>query len=243
MKELKEVLVRLWWFAKSWKYPYIYNLKLEEKESYFFINSPIEEFRIKDWGGEKHFVRYLINILKKNEVFFDIGASVGFISVLAALKLENGTVFSFEPDRKIVNRLKKNIKLNKLKNLKVFPIALGEGKGIVRLYTEGSDANSPSIRPVQGFKKFVRVSINTVDELIIKGHVTAPTSVKIDVEGAEMLVLRGMSRLLSSKKKPKNIFIEVHQDFLRQFDSDKDEVLAFLREREYKPLLKIERSN
>lgn len=243
MNSLKNWLVKLLWRLKSFRYPYIFSLNLKDIQAKFIVNSPVEEFRTKGWGGEKEYTRYLIENLKAGETFFDIGASVGFISILIALKLGKGKVFAFEPDPAIADRLSKNIKLNSLDNLISVPIALSDKKGKVKLYSEGSDNYSPSMESVQGFEKYVMVKSDTVDHLINLGVIDTPNSVKIDVEGAEEMVLAGMNKLLMSSKKPKNIFIEVHKNFLPKFGSSSNEVLALLKTKGYKVKKSINRAN
>jgi len=55
-----------------------------------------------------------------------------------------------------------------------------------------------------------------------------PTLVKIDIEGAEILALRGMNKLLSSKDAPRYLFIELHPDFLKGFRSSIEECVTII---------------
>lgn len=231
-------LMRLISFIKGWKYPYIYELKLGSVSANFHVNSAVEEYRVNKWGGEKDFVKYMIKQLRSDDIFFDVGSSIGLHSILSASKIKKGKVYSFEPDPKIVVRLSENVSLNKLKNLVILPMALSDKKGYVRLYSEGPDNNSPSLKPVQGFKRFVRVESDSIDDLIRTGRLPYPSSIKIDAEGAEGLVLDGMKKLLRSKKRPGNIFIEVHYDYLPKFGSGAEKVLLFLNTNKYK-LVKV----
>lgn len=233
---IKPTLVRLVSSVKAWRYPYISTLEAGSVSAKFYVNSTVEEYRVDKWGGEKNFVKYMIKQLRPDDIFFDVGSSIGLHSILSALKIKKGKVYPFEPDPKIIVRLSENVNLNKINNLVIMPIALSDKKGYVRLYSEGSDNYSPSLKPVQGFKKYITVESDSIDNLIRTGRLPYPSSIKIDVEGAEGLVLGGMKKLLRSKKRPGNIFIEVHYDYLPKFGSSAEKVLLFLNTNKYKPV-------
>lgn len=77
----------------------------------------------------------LIDNLKKDDTFIDVGANNGYFSLLASTLVgKKGRVFAFEPNPRAINKLKKSIKLNKFKNIKAFNIALGSRNTIKKLY-------------------------------------------------------------------------------------------------------------
>ena len=76
----------------------------------FEIISPIESFRIEQYGNEEDFTRLILEELTENDIFYDIGASVGLVSIHAAKKCKY--VFAFEPDPSIRSRLERNMLLN-----------------------------------------------------------------------------------------------------------------------------------
>lgn len=199
----------------------------------FRIHNSTESFRIKKWGGEKEYVLNILNHLKDDDTLYDIGASVGLISVTAASLLTKGKVVSFEPDPEIASRLEANFKLNNLSNYIIKQIAVGEEKSVLQLYTEGIDSFSPSLKPVNKITRHIEVPVNSIDNLLSDNEIPPPTSVKIDIEGAEMLALKGMSKLLSSEVKPKNLFIEIHPDFLNDFNTSVTEIFRFLLDHNY----------
>lgn len=194
----------------------------------FHFNNPIEMFRIAQWGGEKEYVLNLIQSLKANDIFWDIGASVGLVSVLAAAKLNNGKVFSFEPDPENAMCLKKNLELNNITNTTIVETAVGDTKGTIELFSQGSNAFSPSLRSVNGIERTIKVPIDTLDSLLEQGKISAPTVIKIDIEGAEMMALKGMKSILSSKERPNKIFVEIHPLFLPEFNTSVHEIIKFM---------------
>lgn len=220
-------------------YPYIHSE--EEHSISFHINNPIEEFRLKNWGGEKEYVVSMMKELREDDIFFDIGSSVGLISITAARLLKKGKVISFEPDPENTMRLKSNYSLNKLTNYQIQNIAVGNEKTVMKLFTAGSNAFSPSLEKVNGIDSSIEVEVDTIDNLLDKGLIPFPTVVKIDIEGAEMMALEGMKSLLRSEKRPRLIFVEIHPLFLPSFNTSEDEIFSFLKQFNFVMTEKIKR--
>jgi len=215
--------------SKKNKYPFTY----QENGVLFRVNNAIEEFRLVNWGGEKDYVLEMISNLKSDDIFYDIGSSVGLFSIHAANKLSNGKVISFEPDPENQKCLEKNYKLNKLSNYKLMPIAVGEHLDKLELFTSGSNGFSPSLKKVNGIESSILVDVNSIDNLIVGKEIPLPTVIKIDIEGAEFIALKGMKNLLASKEKPRILFIELHPEFLPSFNTTVDEILKFMQQFEY----------
>lgn len=223
IKRVKKFVKKI---IKKNPFPYIH--RADAYKSDFIINNPIEEYRIKFWGGEREFVDKVIARLDPFDIFFDIGSSIGLYSILAGKKLVNGKVFSFEPDPGNLASLRKNFQINGFQNFEIHPIAIGDKQETLRLYTAGSNAYSPSLRPVNGIPSYVDIEVQSIDNLLKEGKLPYPDVVKIDVEGAEMMVLRGMQELLIGINRPKFIFLEVHPEFLPSFDSSELEIRSFI---------------
>lgn len=212
-------------------YPFTHYLP--EYQLTFRINNPIEEFRLKEWGGEKEFVIEMMNELKNGDVFFDIGSSVGLNSVIAGKIVGNGKVVSFEPDPENIKRLKENYQMNNVTNGIVQELAVGNEKSTMKLYTAGSNNVSPSLQKVNGIERTIEVQVNSIDNLLANGSIPYPTVVKIDIEGAEMMALQGMNNLLKSNRRPRIIFMEIHPDFLPSFGTTSEEIMQYLAQFEY----------
>jgi hypothetical protein len=76
----------------------------------------------------------------------------------------------------------------------------------------------------------VSVPARSLDSLLNEGRLPPPTVIKLDIEGAEILALRGARQLLTEPGKPRALFIEIHDTFLPGFGSSADEVDALLNE-------------
>jgi FkbM family methyltransferase len=227
-KVIKQILNRF-------RYPYIcsHDGLIAGKTIRFHVNNPVEKFRLQRFGGEKDQLEALLALLRPDDVLYDIGSSVGAWSIPAAALVDKGKVISFEPDPENQQRLLKNYKLNGLTNFQLMPIAVGDNPGEMELFTAGAYAASPSLRPVNKISTSIKVKIETVDHLISMQEIPPPSIVKIDIEGAEMMALKGMSNLLSGNYKPRALVLELHPLFLPSFHTNLTEIFQFLMEKGY----------
>lgn len=132
-------------------------------------------------------------------VVFDIGANVGFFTVLAArLVGPDGHVVAFEPVPSNAEYVRRNARLNDMENIAVVEKAVSDATGhgdLVLASYSGGAALSIADTPPDATES-VTVPLTTIDEAVETGAVPPPGIVKIDVEGAELEVLRGMESTL-----------------------------------------------
>jgi FkbM family methyltransferase len=183
---------------------------------------------IKNFSGEKQFLNEILMRMNKQNIFWDVGANIGFYSIIASKEMNYiNKIFAFEPEPKTFNILRKNIELNKVNNINALPVALGDISGEKLLYPSDSpNFGAHSFVQRTDFKtkkKGVRIKINTADKIIDELKIETPEVIKIDVEGAEILVLRGMKNIFKSEKL-KTIFCEIHTNLLPLFNSSEEEV-------------------
>ncbi len=216
-------------FKKFIKNEYPYNVtqqSLKGKNVVFKIFNNIERFRTQQYGGEKDFLEYFLQALRPDDVVYDVGASVGLMTVHAGAQLESGKVYAFEPDKQTCDRLSMNVSLNKLENVDIFQVALGNKNDKDFLYTDGSNGFAPSLKEqfdrTGAPSEKIHVSINKLDSLISDYNLLCPTIIKVDIEGAEFQFIEGADKNLSGKDSlpPRLIFIEIHPQFLSYFGKD-----------------------
>jgi FkbM family methyltransferase len=217
---------------------------------YFEAFSPVEHYRIAHYGDEEGFLNFFLSKIISRDVVFDIGASVGLFSIHAASILDQGRVIAFEPDGETLERLKHNVKLNiGLSNVGYISWAVSNIQSEATLYTDGASGCAPSLKKQPGRtnapKGKIRIQTNTLDHAIANGELPLPTVLKIDIEGAEILCLKGAQRLLKGAfgKKPRLIFLEAHPDFLTSFDSNVEEVNELIADNGYTVIWTQERDN
>lgn len=124
---------------------------------------------------------------KEGMVVLDVGAHVGYFSlIMARLVGPKGKVFSFEP--RVLNRrfLETHIRLNGIRNVYVYPKCVGDHVGEVMFETRTGSGTGHISNDGN-----TTVRMTTIDLLVQFGGIPSPDLIKIDVEGAEMRVLRG----------------------------------------------------
>jgi FkbM family methyltransferase len=150
-----------------------------------------------------------LSILKKNlcegDIFFDIGANIGWIScVVSGFVGKSGKVYAFEPHPRIYEIFKNNIKINNINNIFTYNIALGSKIYKTKIYDiPNMNRGSASLISPTGIKKDgFKINVTTIDSLIENGQIPIPKLIKIDVEGFELKVLKGAKKLLKNSQAP-----------------------------------------
>lgn len=147
---------------------------------------------------------FLLQFLRPGMTVLDIGAHHGLYSLLASQKVNpGGHVVAFEPSPRELRRLRRHLSLNRCRNVQVEPLALGNTEETRELYVAlGQETGCNSLRPpaISEPVRKVRVPVTTIDRYIQKTGIQSVDFVKLDVEGAELEVLKGGSGLLSDFK-------------------------------------------
>ena len=138
--------------------------------------------------------------LQPGDIFYDIGANVGFFTIIAAkLVSPSGRVYAFEPVRKNAFCLKKNAAHNNFENITIFEKAVSSHTGKTKLllthHPGGATLAAETLPP--DIKGVAEVELVTIDNLIKQEKILPPTFVKIDVEGVEIDVLQGMTQTIN----------------------------------------------
>jgi FkbM family methyltransferase len=141
----------------------------------------------------------LHRFLRPGMVVVDGGASCGIYTVAAArLVGPSGRVFSFEPAAEAFSVLRKNIELNYLVNVKAHCAALSDRGGTAPLYHHAHGPNSFSLGPPESSAiQSEQVATFSLDEIFRKENTERLGFIKLDVEGAEELALRGAERIIA----------------------------------------------
>jgi FkbM family methyltransferase len=147
---------------------------------------------------ERHVVRALHRYTTPGAVAYDIGAHVGYMTlVLAKLVGACGQVFSFEPDPHNYAMLQDNVHRNHVTNVKPNRLLIADASEPVDFATFGySFVNHIANAYTPDDAVIVRVEATTLDDFVYARGNPAPDVIKLDVEGAEEQVFRGACRLL-----------------------------------------------
>lgn len=159
--------------------------------------------------NEIPFLKDMLTELRPTDVFFDVGANIGLYTCLVADSLPNGSVVAFEPYPPNNRSLRENLERNSL-DVQVESVALSNEEGTVEfdLFDDEATRGTPTIA-TRGGLSTVHVRSDTIDGLVENGTIPAPQVVKIDVEGAEPLVIMGMQNTLESGN-CRTVYCEIH---------------------------------
>jgi FkbM family methyltransferase len=141
--------------------------------------------------------------LSQGDVFYDIGANLGFFSLIAARRVgAQGHVYAFEPVRHNADAVARSAHLNNLDMIEIFAEAVGAttGRAELLLASHSGGAALASAGAPPDMRGRVEVDIVTLDEAIARRGLRPPSLVKIDVEGAEMDVIYGMMQTLRAHR-------------------------------------------
>jgi len=150
--------------------------------------------------------RFVERLLRPGMTVIDAGAHHGLYTLLASKRIgRKGRVIAFEPSPRECERLEKHLRMNRCSNADLVACALGEDPGETDLYmVDGFQDWCNSLRPpaVDEPIRAVRVSVRRLDDVLAELEVTKVDFIKLDVEGAELSVLYGATKLLQSESRP-----------------------------------------
>ena len=174
------------------------------------------------------------------EIVVDVGAHIGLYSLIAAKKVgPSGKVIAIEPDPENFRILRKNIVLNQSMNIDALECAAYSAKERLKLFLPELEQGRTIFNTVMQDRgktsvSFLEVEANTLDNILESKNIKEVNWIKIDVEGAELEVLKGASKTLASNKDT-TFVIEIHGSEIYR------EVLGFLER--YNIEVMYERSN
>ena len=163
--------------------------------------------------------------VKKGDVFFDIGANVGYYTLLASRQVgREGKVVAFEPVVRNLSHLYRHLELNKASNVTVISAACSDSISLAS-FSSGENFAMGHIAGDNIPKENIQIVPTVSVDAVAQKTGISPDVMKIDVEGAELAVLEGArATLLAARPK---IFLSTHSDALRET------CLAYLHELGY----------
>lgn len=135
---------------------------------------------------------FLLHVLRRQDLFVDVGANVGSYSILAG-KVVGARGYAFEPVPATYSRLIENIRLNHLEStVRCLNVAAGRERGVVQ-FTSDLDTENHAVADGETHGQTIDTEVTTLDEVL---YDEGPTMIKIDVEGYETPALEGARELL-----------------------------------------------
>lgn len=177
-----------------------------------------------DW--DESVLQTCLAILAPGDVFYDIGANVGYMSLSVAHASRGEVeVHGFEPQPSLAFHAALSAPLNDLPNVSLYSCMLGETAGYADLYLSDHSIHASGVMRGAGTTK-ISCPMYRMDDLVASGAIPPPTLIKIDVEGAELHVLRGASALLRQHAPHITFETDMNAD---RFGYGRKDLLDFLR--------------
>jgi FkbM family methyltransferase len=204
--------------------------------------SRLNEKAIMDYlrGGilyEADVAHILGRVLRKGDVVIDVGANIGFFTVLASILVgPTGRVVAFEPGADNLVRLRANLAHNDCQNVTVIEKAVTNQVGEIEFFinTQNAGGNAlwdisqwPGYVEENGVPMHVTVPATTLDAEWAQLGLPTPKVIKIDVEGAEQRVLEGARELLASQT-PHFVIAELHPIGLTEMGCSPESLRGFI---------------
>ena len=142
-------------------------------------------------------MNFLLRYLRPADSFLDIGANIGIYTLLAASRIQTGTIYSFEALPKNYKRLLENLKINQFNSVKTYSLAISHHSGSIAFEASASDCTAHIVnKPTQ---TTITVPTETLDNLLEEEPIENITLAKMDIEGAELFALQGATKLLTNQ--------------------------------------------
>jgi len=216
-------------------------IRLDESEVAFYISSldlwltcppgesrvaPVEMLNFHTYEPEE--TRVILALFTDGMVIFDIGANIGWYSMLLARQNRGAAIHAFEPLPYFNAFLKKNIERNGLQDvIQVHPIGFSNESRSVEIFMEKGNATNASMRNVAGSSAAtsVIVDVTELDAWCAEQDVE-PDFIKCDVEGAELLVMQGAHGVLCDTRPI--IFLEMLRKWTKPYGYHPNDLIGLL---------------
>ena len=165
---------------------------------YTYIGNDISQCLFVGGCYEPNEFAFLDSFLDRGMAFVDVGANEGLYALFAASKVGNeGRVLALEPSRREYERLRDNLLLNRLRNVKPLRLAAADFNGTARLRVAGYKHEGHNMLGEMAYEVELsheeEVEARLLDDILAEEGIDRVDAAKIDVEGAEEAVLRGMA--------------------------------------------------
>jgi FkbM family methyltransferase len=224
---------------------YYYSRKINKGEKVFCINSRFGFKTMLDISKDVDY-RFLLQefenenfelihkIVKDGWQIIDVGANIGLYSLLFSGKVgKKGSVYAFEPSDEAYYRVLQNIKLNNCSNVELFKMGVADKTGVLDLQITDDDAyNSLGSQSMKKIIETKKINVTSINDFIQRKGIHHIDLIKTDTEGADYLVLKGASDLLTMENGP-IIFCEYNTFTKDGFDFTLNSLIDYLKSCNY----------
>ncbi len=181
----------------------------------------------------------IASVTREDAVCIDVGANIGYYSLLLASLAPRGQVHSFEPIPRNFYLLNTSVLLNGFDNVVLNCCAVGNKDGHTTFNVSADSAYSSFLDTQRRERdSTITVPVATLASYCQERGLRRIDFMKVDVEGAEKLVLEGASGCLGDAHlRPKILMVELYEPMLRAYATSIDEIVAYLRNAGYFPFI------
>lgn len=194
------------------------------------------EREIANGTYEKKYVNFFCSKVKKGFVVVDVGTYIGYFSLLASERVgDKSCVYAFEPVPRNYTRLLRNLRANHAKNVKAYNFGLSDKNETLPFFipkrnpAESSYLQSSATEIVKGIKvekDSAEVLLKSFDQFCMEQGLIKVDVIKMDAEGAEMKILKGMANTLKSNDLL--LFMEISRHLVEHAGCTVAELVRFL---------------
>jgi FkbM family methyltransferase len=190
-----------------------------------------EQLKVYFYGHyhERYEADLVQRLLSGDDVFWDVGANVGYFTLVAATALDHcGRIIAFEPGKNAYARLTENLALNPWRNVQAYPLAVTdrEGEAVLHLAGDIADSSANLFQAAQARAGCEVCRTVALDHFLVAEGLRPPHLIKLDAEGAELAVLQGAQKLIHDS--PPLWLMEMEEKNLRAAGASKATVAQFL---------------
>lgn len=175
--------------------------------------------------------------IRPTDICFDVGGNVGFFAMLMAHRAAQGQVHVFEPIPLNAALIKTNAELNGFTNLHVHNVAVGDKECTVQ-FSISIDSAYSSMKATgrRDEERSLEVPMRSLDKYVDDAGIARVDIMKVDVEGAEGMVIEGASKLLSdAERRPRLVLLELFEPNLKPFETSVERIVNRMIEFGYTP--------
>lgn len=194
--------------------------------------APLTAFNLG--GHEKEEIKMSLRIIRKNlgkgSVVLDIGANIGWFALHIGKAFEDIKTYAFEPLPNAYSCFKDNIRINGLKNIELFNMGLSNRTYTTMFFCERERCSvSASMVNITGVRKYnqIKCRVQKLDDFIDRKNIPVDF-VKCDVEGAELLVLKGGLKTIRRHKPV--LFLEMLRKWSAKYGYHPNDIIRLLGE-------------
>ncbi len=169
---------------------------------------------------QRQLTQFIAQVLRPGDVFVDIGANLGYFTLVAANAVgRSGCVHAFEPEPRNFALLQRNVVLNSFSHVACHQMAIGARSSAATLHLSGANLGAHSLMDKQDLGDGITVPLKTLVDAL--ANESRPLRmIKIDIQGLEMDVLKGMEGRLAPQQPRPEIVMEFSPKDIQSSDPD-----------------------